>query len=58
MLLLLAVLLATCQAADLITLTSAEQSSNYYTDKNFAADAIDGDLASWAITGIFTLPTT
>jgi len=54
MLLLLAVLLTTSYAAKtlVVPLISAEQSSNYYTDKQFASSAIDGDFDTGASTGV------
>ena len=56
MIVLLIVLLTACSGSSEITLTRAELSSNFYTDKNFASWSIDGDPETYSSSGIETNP--
>ena len=56
MIVLLTVLLTACSGSSEITLTRAELSSNFYTDKQFASWSIDGDPDKGSSSGYETNP--
>ena len=56
MIILITVLLTACLDSSEITLTRAELSSNYYTDKHFASWSIDGDPDTKSSSGYETNP--